>query len=210
MQEQNGKAHMTTLNEARQRVRLALEDTGASSGWSDDEIDAGLSRALDEYSHRYPQEHKAAIPVTSGDSSLNLPEDARKVIRVFDPRGNVIPPQTIPLRGTAGSEQSWEVWGNRVEFTRRLPEGEVTLWYLGPREFPDSDESPVPVPEEDLSLLALGSVMWCLEQRAVADWKRGALPARYETVLRRAQESYRAAWRSRERRVRAGRVVGTG
>ena len=201
---------MTTLTEARQRVRLALEDSGASTSWADDEIDEGLVQALDEYSHRYPMELKVEIPVVEGQSSLDLPDGARSVRRVIDPRGNVIPPQPIPLRGTAGSEQSWEVWGDRVEFARRLPAGDVTLWYLGPRAFPDSDATEMPVPDEDVSLLVLGAVMWCLEQRSVADWKRGSLPARYETVLRRAQEAYRSAWRSRERRVRTGRIVGTG
>lgn len=201
---------MTTLSETRQRVRLALEDTGASTSWTDEEIDEGLVRALDEYSHRSPVELKAEIPVSEGDSSLDLPNGARSVHRVIDPNGSVLPPQAIPLRGTAGSEQSWEVWGDRVEFARRLPAGDVTLWYLGARDFPESDEAPVPVPDEDVSLLILGAVMWCLEQRSVADWKRGVLPARYETVLRRAQEAYRSAWRSRERRVRTGRVLGTG
>ena len=201
---------MTTRADTRQRVRLALEDSGASTSWSDEEIDEGLVQALDEYSHRYPMELMAEIPVSEGQSSLDLPDGARSVRRVIDPNGNVVPPQTIPLRGTAGSEQSWEVWGDRVEFARRLPAGDVTLWYLGPRSFPESDGKSIPVPEEDISLLVLGAVMWCLEQRSVADWKRGSLPARYETVLRRAQEAYRSAWRSRERRVRTGRVVGTG
>jgi hypothetical protein len=203
-------ADMMTLADVREQVRLRLEDTGTTTSWSDEEIDASLRQALAHHSHRFPAEQRMGIPVSPGDSSIELPDELQKVVRVIDPRDMVVPPQTIPLRGVAGSEQAWEVWGNRLEFSRMLPEGTVQLWYLGARSFPEEDSGPVPVPDEDVSLLVLGSVAWCLEQRAVADWKRGALPARYETVLRRAQDDYRAAWRSRERRVRVGRVVGTG
>jgi hypothetical protein len=198
------------LSETRGRVRLRLEDTGTTTSWSDEEIDAGLHQALDTYGHRFPAEQRSEFPVSSGDSSIELPDGIRKVVRVVDPRGAVVPPQSIPLRGKAGSEQAWEVWGNRLEFSRTLPDGEIQVWYLGPREFPGDETEPIPVPADDVSLLVLGAVTLCLEQRAVADWKRGSLPARYETVLRRAQDEYRAAWRSRERRVRVGRVVGTG
>jgi hypothetical protein len=200
----------TTLNDTRNQVRLRLEDTGATTSWTDAEIDAGLANSLDEYSHRYPAEQRSEFPVLDGDSSIELPDGVRKVVRVIDARGNIVPPQTIPLRGTAGSEQAWEVWGNRLEFSRTLTAGSVQIWFLGPRTFPQSDGEPLPVPDEDVSLLVLGAAAWCLEQRAVADWKRGALPARYETVLRRAQEEYRASWRSRTRTVQVGRVIGTG
>jgi hypothetical protein len=199
-----------TLNHARNQVRLRLEDSGASTAWSDEEIDAGLRQALDQYSHRFPAELQIASPVSPGESSIELPDEVREVVRVIDPRGAVVPPQSIPLRGTAGSEQAWEVWGNRLEFSRKLPEGEVQIWYLGPRTLPKDDNESIPVPDEDVSLLVLGAAAWCLEQRAIADWKRGALPARYETVLRRAQDEYRASWRSRQRRLRVGRVLGTG
>jgi hypothetical protein len=201
---------MTTLTDTRQRVRLSLEDTGANTSWSDGEIDAGLMRALDEYSHRHPQDCVGSIPVNAGDSSVTLPPEVRTVKRVIDPNGHTVPPQAVPLRGTAGQEQSWDVWGDRLEFARRLPAGAVTIWYHGPHHFPETDEGEFSVPGEDVSLLVLGAVMWCLEQRSIADWKRGSLPARYETVLRRAQDAYRSAWRSRERRIRAGRMVGTG
>ena len=198
-----------TLANTRERVRLRLEDTGATTSWNDDEIDAGLRQALDEFSHRVPQEQTVTLEASEEDTSLKLPAGVRRVVRVVDPRGRVVPPQTIPLRGTAGSEQAWEVWGDRLEFSRRLPAGDVEVRYLGPRAFPESDGDPMPVPEEDLSLLVLGAAVWCLEQRSVAEWKRGALPARYEMVLRRAREEYQAAWRSRERQVRTGRLLGT-
>lgn len=200
---------MPTLAETRDHVRLALEDLSSSPVWSDEEIDAGLRQSLEGYSHRVPQEQTAEIPVAQGDSSLTLPDGVRRVLRVTDPRGAVIPPQAIPLRGTAGSEQSWEVWGNRVEFARRLPGGEVEIRYLGPRLFPPDEQSSMPVLEDDLSLLVVGAVRWCLEQRAIADWKRGSLPARYEMVLRRAQENEQAAWRTRDRQVRTSRMFGT-
>jgi hypothetical protein len=200
---------MPTLAETRDDVRLALEDMSSSPIWSDEEIDAGLRQSLERYSHRVPQVKTTNIPVAQGDSSLTLPDGVHRVLRVTDPRGSVIPPQTIPLRGTAGAEQSWEVWGNRVEFARRLPGDEVEIRYLGPRAFPTDDQSTVPVPEDDLSLLITGAVRWCLEQRAIADWKRGSLPARYEMVLRRAQENEQTAWRTRDRQVRTGRILGT-
>jgi hypothetical protein len=130
-------------------------------------------------------------------------------LRVIDPRGATVPPQTIPLRGTAGSEQSWDVWGDRLEFARRLPAGTVEIRYLGPREFPEDESNSMPVPDGDATLVIVGAVRWCLEQRSIADWKRGSLPARYEMVLRRAQENERAAWRTRERQVRIGRMLGT-
>ena len=199
-----------TLTDAREQVRLRLEDDGGNGAWTDAEIDTGLARALDEYGHRYPMEQRAEIVVDQGDTSVDLPTGARSVVRVIDPRGRIIPPNAIPLRGTAGSEQGWEVWGDRVEFTRALPEGTLELWYRGPRTFPDDSADPLPVPPDDVSLLVLGAVTWCLEQRSVAEWKRGALPARYETVLRRAREEYQAAWRARARQVRTGRMVGTG
>lgn len=198
-----------TLAEARNRVRLRLEDTGAATVWSDEEIDAGLGQALDEYSHRYPTELRAQIAAEQDDTSIELPEGARQVKRVIDPTGRVVSPQTIPVRGAAGTEQAWEVWGNRIEFNRRLSEGTVEIRYTGARQLPTDEQAEVPVPGEDVSLLASGAVAWCLEQRSVADWKRGSLPARYETVLRRAREEYRSAWRARERQIRTGRMTGT-
>lgn len=200
---------MPTLSEARDHVRLALEDLTSTPLWSDEEIDTGLRQSLECYSQRVPKELTVEIPVDEGDSSITLPTGTRRVLRVIDPRGGVIPPQTIPLRGTAGAEQSWEVWGDRVEFARRLPAGNVEIRYLGPRTFPPDDESAMPLLADDLSLLILGAVRWCLEQRAIADWKRGSLPARYEMVLRRAQENEQAAWRNRERRINTGRMLGT-
>lgn len=200
----------STLNDARTRVRLRLEDTGTNTAWSDEEIDAGLTQALDEYSHRFPAERRAEVPVQQGDSSIDVPEGAWKVQRVTDPSGQVIPPQSISVRKRAGEEQAWEVWGERIEFNRALAGGEYTIRFTATRAFPGDSGDPLPVPDGDVSLLVTGAVAWCLEQRSVAEWKRGALPARYETVLRRARDEYREAWQSRLRQMRVGRVVGTG
>lgn len=199
-----------TVSEARTRVRLRLEDGGASTVWSDEEIDAGLRQALDTYSHWFPDERSIEVQVQQGERSIDLPDDALRIQRVIDPRGSVIPPRGMPLRGTSAEEQGWEVWSDRIAFSCPLPAGDYEVWYTAPREFPSEDGEPLPVPANDVSLLVTGAVVWCLEQRSVAEWKRGPLPARYETVLRRAREEHDAAWRTKGRQVRTGRVVGTG
>jgi hypothetical protein len=199
-----------SLSNARLRVRLRLEDTGASTSWSDEEIDAGLTQALDEYSHRFPAERSTVVSVQQDDTSIDLPEGAWQVKRIVDPRGQVIPPQSVRVRGRPGEEQAWEVWGDRIEFNRALFAGEYEIRFTASREFPENESDPLPVPDADVSLLVAGAVAWCLEQRSVAEWKRGVLPARYETVLRRARDEYHQAWQGRMRQVRTGTVFGTG
>jgi hypothetical protein len=199
-----------TLADARARVRLRLEDTSEAPGWSDADIDAGFRQALDEYSYRFPEQQTVAVPVSAGATAIDLPDRSAEVRRVVDPRGTVVPPRGQPVRAVSADEQSWEVWAGRVEFARALMAGNYSLWVTTPRTLPESDGEPLPVSDDDISLIVIGAALWCLEQRSVAEWKRGPLPARYETVLRRARDEYQSAWRARLRRVRTGRLLGTG
>lgn len=197
---------MATLAEVRERLRTTLEDTGVAPLWRDAELDEALRAELDAYSAAAPEERVAQVVATEGDRTLPLPVGLIAMLRVVNGRGAVIPERSSPLRGAAGEELAWELFGGELRFSQPLQAGTYELWHTAFRTWPGSDEAAFPVPEADLSLVLAGAVVWALDFRARQEWKRGPLPPRHSLAREAAVDHYRRlsdAWR---RKVRVGAV----
>ena len=201
---------MVTLGEARERVRRRLEDAAATALWPDALLDDGLSAELDAYSQWLPAQRSATVIAAAGDTTLALPAEAVEVRRVLDPNGAVVPPSPAGVgllaEGDGRAEQGWERWDAALRLRRPLAAGTYTLLYTAVRVMPSGDAEPFPVRDADVSLIVAGAAAYALETRAIQEWKRGALPDRYETALRVLKAAYDAAWDQRRRRVRVWAV----
>lgn len=201
---------MTTLGDVRDRLRTRLEDTSASSLWSDTTLDEGLQRALDAYSQWSPSESVTTFTAADGDTSVSLPTGALRVLKVIDPNGWTIPPLAgESLRYTADEEQSWSVFAGSLRFARLLIAGTYTVYTTGARTWPAADDSDFPVIDSDVSLILAGATVYALEVRATQEWKRGPLPARYSEAISEARAAYAAEWRERRRVIRVHRLGST-
>lgn len=186
---------MPTQESIRARVRLRLEEQAAAV-WADGEIDEAVAETLEEYNHRFPMERTAELAVGEGDREVDLPEGAVRVVRVSLADGRVVPRRLGPVGDTAGERMAWELFAGVLRFTRPLPAGTLSLWYLGPAAI---DE----LPEGDAGLLVLGAVWRALQQRGVQAFKRGALGGvSFDLIAHRAREEYLAALDARQRRLK--------
>ena len=198
---------MLTLGETRARVRRRLEDAGAMALWPDALLNDGLGATLDAYSQWLPAQRSAAVVVADGDTTLALPTEVLEVRLVLDPTGAVLPPSPAGAGLENGrAEQGWERWGALLRVQHPLAAGTYTLLYTAARVMPAGDGEPFPVRDADVSLIVAGAAVYALETRAIQEWKRGALPDRYETALRVLKAAYDAAWDQRRRRVRVWAV----
>ena len=195
---------MTTLGEARSRLRLWLEDPTPGGLWDDDELDEALRQALETYAVSSPLEVTAALSAAAGDQTLSLPAGAGQVARVTDPHGWVIPRRAAPQRDTGAEELAWERWGDALAFSRPLLGGDYSVRYYGARLLPALDDDPLPIPDADVTLLLAGATLWAIEERMRQEWKRGPLPARYESRRDAACQDYRDLLGSFRRRIRTG------
>ncbi|HET9015503.1 MAG TPA: hypothetical protein VFN57_07900 [Thermomicrobiaceae bacterium] len=197
---------MTTLGEARSRLRLWLEDPMPDGLWSDEELDEGLRQSLSTYGMLTPLEATATLTAADGDAALGLPAGARNIVRVTGPGGYVLPRRDLPERAGAGEELAWERWGDQLLFSRPLAAGNYAVRYHGPRLLPADDAGDVPIPDADLSLLVAGAALWAIEARSRQEWKRGPLPPRYEGRRLAAREDYHDLLAAFHRRVRSRRL----
>jgi hypothetical protein len=170
--------------------------------WSDADIAEGLQTALDTYSSWMLLEKRTTIAGVEGDLWLDLPADLVSVVRVVAPWGGVIPRRGNPMRSQVAEELAWEQWGDRLEFSRALTAGDYAIWYTATRTLPATDGGELPVPEADVTLLVVDAAVVCLDRLGVEEWKRGALPARYEVILRRARGESARLWATRRGRAR--------
>lgn len=202
---------MVTRGEVRDRVRLRLEHTGVATLWSDTEVLEGLRWMLDEYSARWPREDRVTVPALGGERELTAPAGVLRVARVVDPAGQVIMPRSGAPSGYVADEvPAWEWWGGNLVFTQPLVAGDYTIWGEWPWTFPVADGEEFPVPEVDVTLIVAGAACWCLDFRAMEEWKRGAIPQGYEQRVSAAKAEYRRQLDVRRRRVTVGRVVSSG
>ena len=197
-----------TLSDARTRVRRKLEDTTGTPLWADALLDDGLRAALDEYSSYRPAQTVATVTLAEGATTFAVPADCLSLLRVMGPDGWLYPPATDGYGRTSDLMPMWEVFGGAGYFTAGVGASDYTLWYTAALAFPANDAATFPTPDSDVGLLVALAVVYALAERTVQEWKRGGLPARYETALRDARAAVAEEWRARRRRVRVGTLVG--
>ena len=172
---------MATIDDLRSRVRVRLEET-APAVWTDAEIDACITDALDTCSARFPREATATLPVTSGTTYVPFPSGAIAILRVTLDDGYPIP---------------WDAFAGTIHFLDPLPTSSLSIRYTTPTTL-------ATLPSSDEWLVVLGAIAAALERRAVQDFKRGGPPtsAAYDAVLTRAQAAFDQAMDRRGRRIR--------
>ncbi len=186
---------MATLADVRGRVRLRLEESSAAV-WSDDELDEGITSALELYNERFPLEATATAAISANGTNVPMPVYARSVVRVTLADGSVMPKRAAPVARTADERQAWETFAGTIWFTRPLPAQTLTIWHLTSHAVSD-------VPEADIGLLVLGGVWKALEQRSVQELKRSGPVAGNASgyIIRRAREEFEQAFGQRQRRA---------
>lgn len=196
----------TTLSDMRDRVRIRLEDTSPNPLFAIEEIDEALGHALADYTMTELEQKTDQLTVDqSGQTMLGLPDDLRQVVRLISPTGQIMPMRgASPMRRTANEDLAWEQFSGAFHFSRPIPEGDYTLWYLAVRSMPTDGGDFFPVDHPDDVLIITGAASWCVERRSLEEWKRGPLPARYETVARRLKGEYAQLWHSKRKRMRTG------
>lgn len=202
---------MATLAEVRTRVRTWLEDSGASPLWSDEAIDEGLNDALIEFGYGEPAQKTTTITAAAGATLLTPPDDFQRCARLIDPNGAIVPQRAASAaRYVADEEQSWEDFAGNLRLARPATAGDYTLWYEALYAFPATDATAWPTPADSIPLIIAGACYWALQERAVQEWKRGPLPARYQERITSALEDYHRLQAARRRRVRTSTVEVSG
>ena len=191
---------MATMADVRERVRLRLEEASAAV-WSDDDLDEGITSALELYNERFPLEATATAAIAANGTNVPMPVNARSVVRVTLEDGAVVPKRAAPVERTADEAQAWETFAGTIWFTRPLQAQTLTVWHLTGHTVSD-------VPEGDVGLLVLGAVWKALEQRSVQELKRSGPVAGAEAafIVRRAREEFQGAFGQRQRRATMSRV----
>lgn len=187
---------MATLADVRGRVRLRLEEASAAV-WTDGELDEGITATLELYNERFPREATAQAAIGANGTNVQMPVNARSVVRVTLADGTVVPKRAAPVERTADERQAWETFAGTIWFTRPLQAQTLTIWHLTSHAVTD-------VPEADVGLLVLGGVWKALEQRSVQELKRsGPVPGSADGfIVRRAREEFERAFAQRQRRTR--------
>lgn len=191
---------MATAADLRQRTRTRLEEATAAI-WTDAEIDACVTDALESYGRLFPVESTATASIAEGDTTTPVPSGALTVQRVTLGGDTVVPRRSAPVRATRDEELAWEVFGRELHFSRPLGTQTIAIVYTAA---PSLEE----VPPSDEGLVVLGAVYGALVARQIQDYKRGGqLPLSSPAVIQIARENYERAIAQRSRRVRGGMVA---
>lgn len=201
---------MTTLATARTLLRRRLEDASGTPLWSDALLGDALAAALNEYSQWSRQQGTTTFTASAGQLNVALPPTAREVVRVSDSAGRIYPRATAGGGRARDIEVEWEIWGGTLYFTAGLAADTYTIRYTADWTAPAGDGDSFGIPEADMDLLYALAAVVALSERAVQEWKRGQLPARYQTALSEARATAERQWDARRRRIRATSVVGQG
>lgn len=203
---------MTTRLEMRTNVRRRLEDTGVNPFWDDATINEYIGDSIRRYGARFPAER--TVTVTAAAPTISLPVvpaiDSIQIVRVIDPNGEIVPRQVSerPLGGErlVPVAQAWRFWGQTLLLTRPAIAGNWRIDYLGAREAPADDLSPLDIIDGDEEIVALLTVGTVLRRRAVEIGKRAL--AREAMDLEHLADGFDGLARrqiaSRKRHVKAG------
>ncbi len=77
---------MTTRAALKTTIRNLLDDTGASPLWSDTNLNEWINQAIRDYSVEPPREVAVTITAVGGQASYVLPSDAKRVLRLEQPK----------------------------------------------------------------------------------------------------------------------------
>jgi hypothetical protein len=205
---------MSTRADLRADLRLSLEDSaGTSHSWSDAELNEALRLAMREYGTQHPIELSTTLAVNTAASSYTLPvaiPDGRDLVTVLDGTGAEIPRDDAPI--TAGYPTgplllSWRTFGNQLLLSTKP--GAAATWsllYRTPRQLVEDEVTPQTIPADDEPLLVRLAQAAAIEQRAIADLKRGATrsAAELRRIAAELRESAATLARQRTRKARGG------
>ncbi len=194
---------MTTIDDLRERLRIALQDPDAER-WSDAALDRHLAQAVAEISRAAPRAERVPMPTTPGSRELELGSIAGllEVARAEYPAGRE-PPALVPF-SVFGS-------GLRLE-GGPVPAGDdAVLWCRLAHAVDGAGSTLTPALEE---LAVLGASAFACEEAASGTIERLTLQpgtaAQYEAMARARATAFRqllrelAGGRGRLRAYRAG------
>lgn len=196
---------MTTIDDLRERVRIALQDPGAER-WSDAALDRHLARAVAEISRAAPREERVTVPTSPGSREVDLGGIAGllDVARAEHPAGRE-PPALVQFR----------VFGAmlRLEGGPLPTGGAAVLWCRLAHEVDTAGSTLSPALEE---LAVLGATAFACREAASGTLERLTLQpgtaAQYEAMARARETAFRQLLREHggRGRLRVRRMGGAG
>lgn len=198
---------MTTLADARARLRRTLEDTDTVSPvWSDTELNDFLASAHREYGARFPREASATLAFVPGQLTYTLPADLRRVLWVESPAGTPLPRRPLGVVDYGDAGRCWTVFGGALRFDA-APTADIIVMYRGLYPFPTTDAGDFGLPDEGADLALAGALILALQRREMAVAKRAGGAPSVDLVLASARRAY-AERLVACRRFRATRMLG--
>lgn len=201
---------MTNRTQLRERLRIELGDTGATTTWSDDLLDDLLVASVTWYSRLWPMQSDAYRNVAAGQRTFDVPPGVLGVTQVECPPGRVLPQEASGSTGSLGStgqRQSWSLWGGQVYLGNQAGGDEVGASHLVMRVLMPWDRlDPFEDwngPGDDERLLVLWSATEAWAWLHAQDLKRGRpsqsgdAAARYADQLEREVRARKRAATSR-------------
>ncbi|MEJ7762382.1 MAG: hypothetical protein WKF80_06275 [Thermomicrobiales bacterium] len=196
---------MTTRATLRAALRGRLEDLGAGPLWDDALLDEAIAAAIRRYGQALPAHRMLSLTLAAGARSAVLAEDVQddRIVAVIDPAGTRVPRhRAVPGDDAAPPGQAWRAWGGVLALDRPAAPGAWRVEYRAARARPGSDAVAIDVATGDEEIVLGLATAAALDQRVVADAKRGTANGALGT---RAEMSRQAAERALTHRRRVVR-----
>jgi len=198
---------MTSRATLRTSLRARLEDVGAGPLWDDATLNEAIAAAVRRYGQVVRASRTLSLSLAEGATSAILPADVEddRIVAVFDPDGN----RVARHRGTVSQpgepspgEQAWRAWGGLLSLDLPAAGGTWRLDYRAVRSVPADDAVAVDLASGDEDLIVSLALAIALDQRIVADAKRGTANADLRDQSRMAHRAADRTLASRRRVVR--------
>lgn len=201
---------MTTRSTLRTTLRGRLEDLGAGPLWDDALLNDAIATAIRHYGQSLPAHRTLSLTLAAGARSAVLPADVEddRIVVVIDATGERVPRhRAVAGGGTPPAAQAWRAWGGLLSLDLPAVAGAWRVEYRAARTPPADDAVALDVAAGDEEIVLDLAAAVALDQRVVADAKRGtandALQARAEMARQAAERAL-----ARRRRVVRGTWLG--
>ena len=196
---------MTTRATLRTALRGRLEDLGAGPLWDDALLNEAIAAAIRRYGQEMPAHRATTLALTAGARSAVLPADVEddRIAAVTDPAGTRVPRHhAVPGDASAPGGQAWRVWGGLLSLDLPALAGSWRVEYRAARAIPADDAVAVDVAAGDEEIVLGLATAAALEQRVVAEAKRGTANAALRARADLSRQTAERALAQRRRVVR--------
>ena len=196
---------MTTRATLRTALRGRLEDLGAGPLWDDALLNEAIAAAIRHYGQRLPAHRTLSLTLAAGARDAVLPTDVEddRIVAVVDPSGGRVPRhRAVAGDDTPPAAQAWRAWGGLLALDLPSAAGAWRVEYRAARAIPADDAVGVDVVAGDEEIVLDLAAAVALDQRVVADAKRGTANGVLQARASMARQATERALAHRRRVVR--------